>query len=174
MNPDANPAVRDSAPYGKACQGCSRAKCRCIPRGAGLACERCARLRIECQPSSVVRKRPARRPTRGAPTAAQLEQKLDGLAALVRAQAQAEGGFSEAGSGLASSGYRWRSGAASGSPESSANYLTPTSISSPLPQEPSPSQAEEYLHDFRNKHVCMFPFVYIPPDMRSVPRDMYL
>ncbi|CAG9989443.1 unnamed protein product [Clonostachys byssicola] len=44
------------APYGHACAGCSKAKCKCISRGVGLPCERCHRLLKQCLPSAVVRK----------------------------------------------------------------------------------------------------------------------
>lgn len=176
LEPAMNPAARDSAPYGKACAGCSRAKCRCIPRGAGLPCERCERLQKVCQPSAVVRRRAARRPAR-APSAAQLEEKLDGLAALLRAQVEGSGGTGSPGS-AASGGmlietgtsdehqYRHSQGTETReSPESpSACYLTPQTAVSPLPQEPSPSQAEQYLRTFRENHLRMFPFVYIHPD----------
>ncbi|CAH0041772.1 unnamed protein product [Clonostachys rhizophaga] len=44
------------APYGHACAGCSKAKCKCISRGVGVPCERCHRLLKQCLPSTVVRK----------------------------------------------------------------------------------------------------------------------
>lgn len=86
---DANPAARKSAPYGHACAGCSKAKCRCIGRGpAGASCERCHRLNKECQPSTVVRKRPVRRvvPATSRKTSG-LEAKLDDLVTLLKSQA---------------------------------------------------------------------------------------
>ena len=102
--------IRTSAPYGQACINCVKAKCKCILiRGLGssssldndTACERCARLGRECKPSSSVRKRGAggsRRETRSSPSAvtpkstsaatraANLEQKLEDLVAVLKAQ----------------------------------------------------------------------------------------
>ncbi|CAH0056149.1 unnamed protein product [Clonostachys solani] len=49
------------APYGHACTGCSKAKCKCISRGVGVPCERCHRLLKQCSPSTVVRKGLSRR-----------------------------------------------------------------------------------------------------------------
>ncbi|CAG9946107.1 unnamed protein product [Clonostachys rosea f. rosea IK726] len=86
---DANPAARKSAPYGHACAGCSKAKCRCIGRGpAGTSCERCNRLNKECQPSTVVRKRPVRRVVSATSRKTSgLEAKLDDLVTLLKSQA---------------------------------------------------------------------------------------
>lgn len=77
---------RESAPYGQACVSCSRAKCKCVTRGTNGSCERCHRLRRECQPSIPVRKRIVRR---SAQRATKLEDKLDDLVTLLRAQASA-------------------------------------------------------------------------------------
>lgn len=188
-NPDANSAARDSAPYGKACAGCSRAKCRCIPRGPGLSCERCNRLQKDCAPSAVVRKRSARRPAPRpprAPSAAQLSEKLDDLVTLLRAQAAVgtsdaggsggseQGGASETGLRLLAGGapdeqrQHRRDQTAASRPDSqeppSTYYLTPETSTSPLPEEPSASQADRYLHIFRESHLRMFPFIYISPE----------
>ncbi|KAK4449642.1 hypothetical protein QBC34DRAFT_448702 [Podospora aff. communis PSN243] len=72
------------APYGKACTNCVKAKCRCIYRMGGLECERCNRLSKSCVPSQSVRKRNGRRPN--VSRAAQLEEKLEDLVALLRNQ----------------------------------------------------------------------------------------
>ncbi|KAI1643070.1 uncharacterized protein F4817DRAFT_271618 [Daldinia loculata] len=77
---------RKSVPYGQACTNCSKAKCKCISRGSpGSTCERCQRLGKECVPSVSVRKRAARRPA--SERAAHLEEKLDDLVSILRAQA---------------------------------------------------------------------------------------
>lgn len=77
---------RKSAPYGQACTNCSKAKCKCISRGGPSAvCERCHRLGKECVPFAGVRKRAARRPA--AERTAHLEEKLDDLVSILRAQA---------------------------------------------------------------------------------------
>jgi hypothetical protein len=84
-----NPGVRKSAPYGQACLGCSKAKCKCISRGpAGTQCERCHRLNKDCQPSIVVRKGPPRRPVAGSHRTAQLEEKLESLVTLLQARSE--------------------------------------------------------------------------------------
>ncbi|KAI0977103.1 hypothetical protein F4678DRAFT_2631 [Xylaria arbuscula] len=106
---------RISAPYGQACINCAKAKCKCIVlrhggSGSGLdsrpTCERCARLGRECKPSSGVRKRGAggsRRALGGSPSAgvssgtsaatraANLEQKLEDLVAILKAQTSSTG-----------------------------------------------------------------------------------
>ncbi|RYP22129.1 hypothetical protein DL765_001888 [Monosporascus sp. GIB2] len=99
---------RTSAPYGHACAGCSRAKCKCIISSRGAACERCRRLGRACAPSATVRKRSTaasrRAPARGdrggsgdrsdngngncsRGRATRLEEKLDDLVTLLRSQA---------------------------------------------------------------------------------------
>ncbi|RYO76008.1 hypothetical protein DL763_010830 [Monosporascus cannonballus] len=99
---------RTSAPYGHACAGCARAKCKCIISSRGAACERCRRLGRACVPSATVRKRStaasrraAARDDRGGGSgssdngngnsssgrAARLEEKLDDLVTLLRSQA---------------------------------------------------------------------------------------
>jgi len=103
---------RTPAPYGQACISCAKAKCKCIltnnttglgsGQNAGYACERCVRLGRECKPSNGVRKRGAavskranngsastRRGSNGmsaASRAANLEQKLEDLVAILKAQ----------------------------------------------------------------------------------------
>ncbi|KAI1342277.1 hypothetical protein F5Y15DRAFT_336464 [Xylariaceae sp. FL0016] len=109
---------RQSAPYGHACVACAKAKCKCITRGpAGStgSCERCTRLGRECRPSTSHRKRQVgvggggggvdnrkagspRRSERD--RTAQLEEKLEDLVRVLRAQAEAgEGANEERGSG---------------------------------------------------------------------------
>ncbi|XXH00030.1 hypothetical protein Hte_006371 [Hypoxylon texense] len=91
--PSANPAaaapgLRKSVPYGQACTNCSKAKCKCIISrgGPGATCERCQRLGKACVPSVSVRRRAARRPA-AAERTAHLEEKLDDLVSILRAQA---------------------------------------------------------------------------------------
>ncbi|OTB01589.1 hypothetical protein M426DRAFT_323349, partial [Hypoxylon sp. CI-4A] len=90
------------APYGQACVGCSRAKCKCFYRIGGASCERCHRLGKPCESAPAVRKRKARRTppppppaaaaaARPAPAAApalgtRIEEKLDDLVTLLRSQ----------------------------------------------------------------------------------------
>ncbi|KAK4182418.1 hypothetical protein QBC35DRAFT_510013 [Podospora australis] len=78
------------APYGKACVGCSRAKCKCFYRVGGLDCERCYRLGKPCEPSVAVRKRKAKTPPPlQPPPNTRLEDKLDDLVSILRSQATA-------------------------------------------------------------------------------------
>lgn len=106
--------TRTSAAYGQACTNCAKAKCKCIliishpgsgsgsGRAARPTCERCARLGRECNPSSGIRKRRAAGSRRSAGAsalagvsngisaasrAANLEQKLEDLVAILKAQA---------------------------------------------------------------------------------------
>lgn len=87
MNEKATFKVRESASYGRACAGCHKAKCKCILRGPGLSCERCHRLQQACEPSTVVRKRLARKT---AYRTAHLEERLDDLVGLLESQASDE------------------------------------------------------------------------------------
>ncbi|KAI0121427.1 hypothetical protein F4776DRAFT_630812 [Hypoxylon sp. NC0597] len=81
------------APYGQACLGCSRAKCKCFYRSDGTDCERCHRLGKVCEPAPIVRKRKARTPPPPPtqplppPVSTRLEEKLDDLVTLLRSQA---------------------------------------------------------------------------------------
>ncbi|KAI1139781.1 hypothetical protein F5Y05DRAFT_411965 [Hypoxylon sp. FL0543] len=80
------------APYGQACAGCSRAKCKCFYRSDGTDCERCHRLGKTCEPALAVRKRKARSPPPPPqllppPVSTRLEEKLDDLVTLLRSQA---------------------------------------------------------------------------------------
>ncbi|KAI1451221.1 hypothetical protein F4805DRAFT_452224 [Annulohypoxylon moriforme] len=81
------------APYGQACVGCSRAKCKCFYRSDGSSCERCHRLGKSCEPALALRKRKARTPPppptqpHPPPVNSRLEEKLDDLVSLLRSQA---------------------------------------------------------------------------------------
>ncbi|KAI0385300.1 hypothetical protein F5Y04DRAFT_182934 [Hypomontagnella monticulosa] len=82
------------APYGQACAGCSRAKCKCFYRSEGSACERCHRLGKACEPALAIRKRKARTPPASSvpppppqPPTTRLEEKLDDIVTLLRSQA---------------------------------------------------------------------------------------
>lgn len=78
---------RQPAPYGQACVSCARAKCKCIGRidSTDHTCERCHRLGRQCQRPPPLRKRPVKRPPKNV---SQLEEKLDDLVTLLKAQAQ--------------------------------------------------------------------------------------
>ena len=189
-SPNPNSAVRESALYGHACAGCSKAKCRCIGRGPGISCERCHRLSKDCQPSGVVRKRLARRP---ANKTARLEEKLDDLVTLLKTQATTSTSDTTAGSTgsqneqvVVNSETRPAIGAweypqqsqlngavpplhtAAGSgtlPAASSIFATPNWINPLYSSELSLTQAEGYLGTFRRYHLDAYPFVYIPPEV---------
>jgi hypothetical protein len=120
---------RTPAPYGQACISCAKAKCKCIlinnttglgpGQNAGYACERCVRLGRECKPSNGVRKRGAAVSKRAnnssastrrgsnsmsaASRAANLEQKLEDLVAILKAQTSSGPGPPASASASASS-----------------------------------------------------------------------
>ncbi|KAI0552574.1 hypothetical protein F4679DRAFT_534648 [Xylaria curta] len=202
--------TRTSAPYGQACLNCAKAKCKCIlvsppasgsGRGARPTCERCARLGRECKPSSSIRKRGAavsRRAAGGsssagltngmsaASRAANLEQKLEDLVAILQAQASSkphgdESARTEIGSTAPSVADRRSNTVASGIVAGGPTVVTPASTAyatcSTVNSTPSPApaldvltsaaEAEETLAFFRIHHLQFFPFVYIPPEMTA-------
>ncbi|KFA51401.1 hypothetical protein S40293_03285 [Stachybotrys chartarum IBT 40293] len=83
------------APYGKSCQSCSRAKCKCyFLRTDNHTCERCHRLGRTCEPAVPVRRRRPRRPAAqslpsplSSTRTSGLEQKLDDIVSLLRSHA---------------------------------------------------------------------------------------
>ena len=146
------------APYGRACVNCVRAKCKCILRNGGEICERyfsfifticvytegfrCFRLKKECRPSSSVRKK--RATPRHSSQTARLEQKLDGLVSLLKANSQ--GTLStEAIEASASS--------------ISANTLPSASIGGTdnATPGPSPQSPSKYGHGCENPAACLVP-----------------
>ncbi|OQE43560.1 hypothetical protein PENCOP_c003G00796 [Penicillium coprophilum] len=164
--------VRESASYGRACNGCYKAKCKCILRGPGLQCERCQRLKQECEPSTVARKRLSRKT---AYRTAHLEERLDDLVGLLKSQAS---GAYNASPNSAPSAHptfatqpaeNWAGEKGSKNkplaPRASQNLLPaqrPSWNTDPLSQiEPSASQAEQYLAIFQQQHLNNFPFYCI-------------
>lgn len=193
-NPNPNPTVPKSAPYGHACVGCSKAKCRCISRGPGNSCQRCHRLSKECHPSAVACKRLARRP---ASKTVRLEEKLDDLVTLLKTQAATKllepchdpgGAQSDQQHPGFSSGLPAR--AIGDSLHSQFNKAIPaipdiSAESGRLSENPSvstiphsadsfhslqlpPSQADEYLRTFQAHHLKALPFIHIPPELTYV------
>lgn len=190
-NPNPNPAARESAPYGQACAGCSKAKCRCISRGPGTSCERCHRLSRDCHSSAPVRKRIARRP---ANKTARLEEKLDDLVTLLKAQATGNPSRSQHSQDGPTSDHhstnaeRQPSTSISGHAVHSQHngailYISDTavergvspripqvaSLADPChPSELSTAQAEECLSTFRAHHLQALPFFHIAPEVTYV------
>ncbi|KAI2617419.1 hypothetical protein GGR54DRAFT_641069 [Hypoxylon sp. NC1633] len=101
-----DPSTCSPAPYGQACVGCSRAKCKCFYRSDGTTCERCHRLGKVCEPALAARKRKARSQPALQPPAqhhqaeqlfpSRLEEKLDDLVTLLRSQSAAKQGQEQA------------------------------------------------------------------------------
>ncbi|KAI1080844.1 hypothetical protein F5B20DRAFT_539175 [Whalleya microplaca] len=172
------PGSRPSVPYGQACTNCSKAKCKCIGRGHGAPCERCSRLHKECRPSVSVRKRTARRSTAG--RTAQLEEKLDDLVSILRAQTAgnpaASSAYSQVSVNTALDMSEYMRNNLISPDETSKTHEIPTATSYPTPSSVAshndvglePAQAEETLQLFREQHLKFFPFVYIPPETAAV------
>lgn len=78
------------APYGRACVTCVRAKAKCTHQEGITKCHRCSRLHKECQPSPSFR-RPGIKKKASTKTA-RLEEKLDGLVALLTAASKPHAG----------------------------------------------------------------------------------
>ncbi|KAI0445468.1 hypothetical protein F4803DRAFT_507858 [Xylaria telfairii] len=201
---------RTSAPYGQACVNCAKAKCKCIlittatsgsGRGSRPICERCARLGRECKPSSSIRKRGAavsRRAAGGsasagaangmsaASRAANLEQKLEDLVAILKAQASSqpngdENARTEMGATTSSVAGRRSNNVVGGVVAGGPTVITPASTAyatcSTADSTPSPApahdilasaaEAEETLVFFRQHYIKFFPFVYLPPSLTA-------
>ena len=174
-------AVRESASYGKACSGCSKAKCRCILRGEGLSCERCHRLSKTCEPSIAVRKRLNTRPTR---RTTRLEDRLDALVTLLVTRAEPGGrNASSARRGFVHPVARSPGAIAAAraiSPASEPNRAKESIEGPTISTDVSPSAsghglsqgdhasavAEQCLETFRTHHLQAFPYFHITPSTR--------
>ncbi|KAB5585535.1 hypothetical protein GE09DRAFT_29552 [Coniochaeta sp. 2T2.1] len=75
-----------SGSYGRACVGCFKMKCKCIPRDDGTGCERCHRLNKPCQPGDDLRRRAKGKRQDPNTRIAELEGKLGGLVSLLQAR----------------------------------------------------------------------------------------
>ncbi|KAI0020358.1 hypothetical protein F4780DRAFT_779711 [Xylariomycetidae sp. FL0641] len=202
------------APYGHSCTNCAKAKCKCLTAGPpGSPCERCTRLGKDCRPSASVRRRQAaaRRSSGGGPRTgdaaaaaiasergggnadpahrtAQLEERLEDLVNLLKAQAEAGGGGGRNAAAAAGCesvdappcSHDPRTGAWTGrhlhmppcmpTPAGSvANSSTSASTPGRMVAAPdvalSQAEAEETLRLFRECHLSYMPFMYIPPDV---------
>ena len=90
METNATLPLSTPAPYGRACVTCVRAKARCTHKEGAVTCERCSRLQKECQPSPSARRSGIKKKT-GIKTV-RLEEKLDGLVALLTAASRPAAG----------------------------------------------------------------------------------
>ncbi|XXG97576.1 hypothetical protein Hte_003881 [Hypoxylon texense] len=177
------------APYGRACAGCSRAKCKCFYRSDGSACERCHRLGKACEPASAVRKRKAGTPptttrppapTSAQPLASRLEEKLDDLVTILRSQAVERTGRDQTtrhtpqstryGDSIPPSPAQQNPDVMIDTTTSVIHLLRPASPEasySPILEDVSihdvPDRvAEEQMDIFRRAFIPLFPFVHIP------------
>ncbi|KAJ9130362.1 Zn2/Cys6 DNA-binding protein [Pleurostoma richardsiae] len=187
-SPSAPDSAYKPAAYGRACVGCSKAKCKCFYRSDASGCERCHRLRKVCEPSAAVRQRR----TRKAPsTAARLEEKLDDLVSYLRSQDSSkrgalptqpssanDNGASGASTSIACSGPacgKWQDAdvvldTTTGFVHialAAPNSDSPGTPWSPIFQDISlhkvpDGMAEEQLGVFRRSFLPMFPFIHIP------------
>ncbi|KAI1329048.1 hypothetical protein F5Y16DRAFT_367268 [Xylariaceae sp. FL0255] len=211
---------RISAPYGQACVSCVKAKCKCIitntsqsSPGRDAACERCTRLKRECVPSVGARKQrgrhanarvgsvsgstPRSSTASAVSRAATLEQKLEDLVAILKAQASS-GTSATSPSTAESAASRIQlalqqekngehgpnnpihpaiRGASMATPAPSQNSSTsPGSASTPYTAAAvnvdvnspiSVAEAEEVLNTFRTKFIPFFPLAYLPPAMSA-------
>ncbi|KAK0716266.1 hypothetical protein B0H67DRAFT_554605 [Lasiosphaeris hirsuta] len=170
----------NTAPYGRACVNCSRAKCKCMRRPTGGACERCLRLQKECRPAPSARDRPAKK---AASRTAKLEEKLDDLVTLLRSSAQSSAQSAAPGTTPSDTvpGHTnnvllppSETGAtflatesvptpATSLPHGNGGYPSPSSSAPlPTPGELSPIEAEKTLDRFRSEKLKYFPFVHLP------------
>ncbi|KAH8657849.1 hypothetical protein BX600DRAFT_468265 [Xylariales sp. PMI_506] len=152
---------------GKACVNCVRIKCKCVPRALGSSCERCHRLQKECVPSAAPRRRGPK--PHVAQRSARLEEKLDDLVSLLRAQ-QLPSRLDAGDRSGNDSEYR---DTESGKGTSSSLALTPAAdeeFDNLLP----PAEAEISLERFRKDMTPSSPYIYIPSDLTSNQlRGMY-
>ncbi|OIW25920.1 hypothetical protein CONLIGDRAFT_512801 [Coniochaeta ligniaria NRRL 30616] len=68
-----------SGPYGRACTGCFKAKCKCVARADGPGCQRCHSLNRACQPSDSVRRSTILKKQNANARIAELEKKLESV-----------------------------------------------------------------------------------------------
>ncbi|KAH8199422.1 hypothetical protein TruAng_006417 [Truncatella angustata] len=173
------PIVGLSAPYGQACSGCAKAKCKCVSRGNGT-CERCHRRGMECRLSEGVRKRTARKPDIGSRTS-QLEDRLNDLVEILRSQQSGSKGSPTPQSSNSIPTVQVQAQAPSDALASAGAYPSPsTGILSSASQvasesgtagiedDLSPFEAESILQRFRNDYLTMFPFVWITADTTAL------
>ncbi|KAG9254372.1 uncharacterized protein F5Z01DRAFT_655204 [Emericellopsis atlantica] len=171
--------VKESAPYGKACAGCVRAKCKCVlqPQPSNSrTCERCQRLQKDCVPAPVVRKRANRAP-KG--RTAKLEEKLDSLVSLLSQQGQQQQtthSHSQPTSDYASlhgSEQSENTSYKAGGPRSSEKqrqYAVPPVCGAPRRDMDTDEDDARCLRMFRQNHLPSFPYFHIPE--HTTPADL--
>ncbi|ETS73747.1 hypothetical protein PFICI_14693 [Pestalotiopsis fici W106-1] len=174
-----------SAPYGQACAGCVKAKCKCVSRGAGN-CERCHRRGMECRQTDGIRKRSSRKQPDINHRTSQLEERLNDLVEILRLQ-QVPGPRPQVPAQETDS--QTTVSPSSGNHAASGAYLTPptaiASLGSQAAIEASPNpakafeddltpfEAEGILQRFRTGYLTMFPCVYIRSDTTAQQLQQY-
>ncbi|OTB10379.1 hypothetical protein K445DRAFT_253890 [Daldinia sp. EC12] len=185
---DQNPPTPSGtpAPYGHACVSCAQSKCKCIIRPVGGPCERCHRLNRECRPGKSVRRRNHKRTavTKTKKTE-RLEEKLDGLISLIKTgtsggsavaspQPSASMVTSPPNGGVQTelNGHIYNQidrGSLSTASGSNTNNVPDhiTDSNHMTSYEPSLSDAEEYLSNFKTYKLKYFPFVNITSNISA-------
>ncbi|RAH49980.1 Zn(II)2Cys6 transcription factor domain-containing protein [Aspergillus brunneoviolaceus CBS 621.78] len=149
---------RRTAPYGRACLNCARAKCKCLLRATGGGCERCIRLKKECIPAPTVRQRRPR-----ASRTARLEQKLDGLVSLLQTgyglgESDGNGGGSQK---LLTVDNSDRSDAPANTIPPPNPYALPAGV------EFAPAEAEANWEVLRTRYLPLLPLVHFHPTLTA-------
>ncbi|KAH6853168.1 hypothetical protein B0I37DRAFT_332998 [Chaetomium sp. MPI-CAGE-AT-0009] len=154
--------VSHSAPYGHACMGCFKGKCRCIPRQDGDGCEsKCYRLKRHCAPSNQVRRR-----------AIHHSQESDGQRHGANRRtseddttltAEPQPGIQDFQGSAGLEGLEGFEAATDMHPF----FAMPHGTSSSTTPEPLGSSPATWLDTFRLHMLPHFPFLYIPADMTA-------
>ncbi|KAF2645528.1 hypothetical protein P280DRAFT_465347 [Massarina eburnea CBS 473.64] len=185
-------ATKPSAAYGHSCSNCVKAKCKCVPRDAGGSCERCHRLTKDCQLATFIRKRGVRKTVASSTRTSKLEDKLDSLVSLLRAQhAPPNADITATNVSSLPVDPQTRNLPSSPSrefdnspvilscldPLGTARHvtLTPSTTSSSATSPPSDLQiptenASHILSIFRSRFLDHFPFMHLPP---STPASQF-
>ncbi|KAJ5805371.1 Major facilitator superfamily domain general substrate transporter [Penicillium riverlandense] len=168
-----------AAPYGHSCTNCVQAKRKCVVRWEGGPCERCFKTNRQCTPATTVRRRNVQKS--GPSRTTRLEEKIDSLVSLMRAERQSgvetlpsqmttnnhlSIDLAQMDTPVSNSDIRSTLNAlGDGQDTASTNTTVTTNSSSSLDTgQPSPIEAEEYLAQFQTWKLQYFPFVYIPYD----------
>jgi hypothetical protein len=168
MESDIGSSLRGtSVPYGQACSGCSKAKCRCVKRGSGLDCDRCIRLKKECRPSNVVRKRPTQSGAKN--KTKHLEEKLNDIITLLKSEAEPASLHGPRRLETHNSHNHPDLLPICGTSEQPESQSSRSTFGHPSPASTGGrnfDHAEEHLTTFKSFHLKHFPFVHIPDEIR--------
>ncbi|KAH8880231.1 hypothetical protein GQ53DRAFT_891661 [Thozetella sp. PMI_491] len=153
--------------YGRACVSCSQGKCKCVRSPEGGSCMRCRRLGKQCKSASFSRRAKAKTAARS--RVAKIEQKLDGLVALLHSQTGYQHGSTALPGGIeasaASIGVQLAIEASSGN-HRTLPILTPTSVASCSPGL-SGQTSSEPLSAFSPASALSLPYLGYRPNFPS-------